>query len=253
MRALPLVRACAREQGFDIYATRKPWRYDQFHPTVVSVVLDRLLAPLRFGELADPVLLTRKLSAMLNANDDGGLLVGKWGKPYEPDGRHPSKWAGSLALFEAYLEGDGQPVKFAQCWVFAGCLTTACRLLGIACRPVSCYNSAHDTDFDRAIDKFFEEDGTKSAEGNDDSIWVAMQELKPLVFLIAPRPCLLTGPPCEPLLGAPRCASMRLDAPRPCLLTGPPSEPLLDAPRCASMRLDAPRCASSLLAHGSIV
>ena len=44
------------------------------------------------------------------------------------------------------------------------------RCLGVPCRPVSNYWSAHDGGFDRNIDKYFEADGAKSTT-TEDSIW----------------------------------------------------------------------------------
>ena len=56
-------------------AQRKPWKYDQFDPELVSIVLTDMLAPCSRAELSDPVLLSRKISAMVNANDDVRSVV----------------------------------------------------------------------------------------------------------------------------------------------------------------------------------
>jgi transglutaminase 1 len=52
-----------------------------------------------------------------------------------------------------------RPVKFAQCWVFAGCLTTIARCLGIPSRIVTNYSSAHDTQASMTVDYFVDDDG----------------------------------------------------------------------------------------------
>ena len=111
-----------------------------------------------------------------------------------------------------WLCRDPQPVhedtqtclKFAQCWVFSGVLTSCTaslsmyiyisltptdrythtvfdynwyvlfppavmRCLGLPARSISNFNSAHDTQFNRVIDRFFSEDGEMINKG--DSVW----------------------------------------------------------------------------------
>lgn len=58
----------------------------------------------------------------MNSYDDDGLIEGKWNGGFE-DGTNPMSWTGSLAFFERYLH-SGQTVKYAQCWVFSGAVTT---------------------------------------------------------------------------------------------------------------------------------
>lgn len=64
-----------------------------------------------------------------------------------------------------------KPVKFAQCWVFAGCLTTIARVVGIPSRIVTNYSSAHDTQASMTVDYFVDDDGKIMEEMNADSIW----------------------------------------------------------------------------------
>lgn len=71
----------------------------------------------------DPIRLSRIISKMVNSNDDNGVLEGNWSGHYE-DGTSPSAWAGSVAILEQYLETQTS-VKYGQCWVFAGVVTTS--------------------------------------------------------------------------------------------------------------------------------
>ena len=127
-------------------------------------------------------MLSRRFSALINGNDEGGLLWGNWSGDYK-DGTAPSHWSSSTDIFREYAQ-TGKPVKWGQCFAFAGCMTTCMRCLGIPCRPgplrfypqmligcceVTNYWSAHDVHSNRAIDKFFEQDGSRTSK--EDSIW----------------------------------------------------------------------------------
>lgn len=59
-------------------------------------------------------------------DSDGGILVGLWSgndKDYA-DGTDPTSWSGSEAILKEYMKTK-KPVKYAQCWVFGGTLTTS--------------------------------------------------------------------------------------------------------------------------------
>lgn len=58
-------------------------------------------------------------------NDDGGILSGLWSANDEDyaDGTDPTAWSGSSAIIEEYVASK-MPIKYAQCWVFGGTLTT---------------------------------------------------------------------------------------------------------------------------------
>ena len=89
---------------------------------------------------------------MVNYNDDDGVMMGKWGAPYD-DGTAPWDWNGSVAVLRKYMESGGQPVKYGQCWVFSALVVTVCRALGLPCRSVTNYVSAHDTNRSLTIDR----------------------------------------------------------------------------------------------------
>lgn len=110
----------------------------------------------------------------MNSYDDNGLLIGRWDGDYK-DGISPHAWTGSVAIMEQYLSEGGQPVKYGQCWVFSAVVVTMCRALGIPCRSVTNYVSAHDTNRSLTIDKYFDKDGNEIERGPDgesnDSCW----------------------------------------------------------------------------------
>lgn len=59
----------------------------------------------------------------MNANDDNGALVGNWSSDFA-GGTPPTSWIGSTAILRQFYKKQ-KPVKFAQCWVFSGVLSTS--------------------------------------------------------------------------------------------------------------------------------
>jgi len=105
-----------------------------------------------------------------NFNDqDGGVLYGRWDSNYPKDTTPPTAWSGSVAILEQFWQKKNV-VKFAQCWVFSGLVTTLLRAIGIPTRSVTNFASAHDSDASMTIDFHFDEDG-KPLKELDDSVW----------------------------------------------------------------------------------
>ncbi|XP_035218185.1 hemocyte protein-glutamine gamma-glutamyltransferase-like [Stegodyphus dumicola] len=149
----------------------RPWVFGQFSDAVLPAsvfLLER--SGLDYSSRGNPVKVVRAISAMVNSNDDNGVLIGNWSGNYE-DGTAPWSWTGSSAILEQYLSSGGKPVRYGQCWVFSGVCTTVCRALGIPCRSVTNFVSAHDTDDSLTVDKYFDADGNELEEFNFDSIW----------------------------------------------------------------------------------
>ena len=57
-----------------------------------------------------------------NAPDDNGVLIGNWSGDYA-GGTSPLFWVGSVRILEEFWRTK-KPVKFGQCWVFSGVVTT---------------------------------------------------------------------------------------------------------------------------------
>uniref|UniRef100_A0A8C2HMZ2 protein-glutamine gamma-glutamyltransferase n=1 Tax=Cyprinus carpio TaxID=7962 RepID=A0A8C2HMZ2_CYPCA len=118
---------------------------------------------------SNPVYIGRVISAMVNCNDDKGVLMGNWSGDYK-DGVNPSKWSGSADILRMWSETQFSPVKYGQCWVFAAVMCTVMRALGIPTRVVTNFNSAHDTDGNMTIEEYYNEKGEKLSMSRD-SIW----------------------------------------------------------------------------------
>lgn len=149
------------------------WIYGQFADSVLPGAMLMLNhSKLDYTGRASPILVSRAISKLVNSeNDDKGIVVGNWSGMYD-DGTAPWMWTGSPAIMDEYFKNGGeQSVKYGQCWVFAGVATTVCRTLGIPCRTVTNFVSAHDTDRSLTVDKYFDKDGEKIEGVSNDSIW----------------------------------------------------------------------------------
>uniref|UniRef100_A0A671SD10 protein-glutamine gamma-glutamyltransferase n=1 Tax=Sinocyclocheilus anshuiensis TaxID=1608454 RepID=A0A671SD10_9TELE len=158
--------------------TTVPWNFGQFEKDVVDIcfeVLDNSPAALKNSEMdianrGSPVYVSRTITAMVNANDDRGVVSGRWDGEYS-DGVAPTRWTGSVPILRRWSEGGGQKVRYGQCWVFTGVACTVLRCLGIPTRCITNYSSAHDTDANISVDYLFNDQLESVSEGRKDSIW----------------------------------------------------------------------------------
>ncbi|KAJ8921065.1 hypothetical protein NQ315_015861 [Exocentrus adspersus] len=155
------------------YNRLKPviWKYDQFEKDVLdcSLYLVHIVGKVKSSNRSDPVKTARALAAAVNAADDLGAVMGNWSTDHG-GGTAPTKWIGSMEILQKYYKKK-KPVKYGQCWVFSGVLTTICRALGIPARTITNYSSAHDTQNSLTVDYFMDENGSILEELNSDSIW----------------------------------------------------------------------------------
>ena len=64
----------------------------------------------------------------------------------------PGDWTGTRELFALHVASGFRKVQYCQCFVYAGVVTTVGRALGIATRPVTTFQSAHDGEANRAVE-----------------------------------------------------------------------------------------------------
>ncbi|XP_011619994.2 protein-glutamine gamma-glutamyltransferase 5-like isoform X2 [Takifugu rubripes] len=157
--------------------SRRPWLYGQYEPGVLEACLQLLqVSPQHLSDKrkdyilrADPVYLSRVICAMVNCNDDLGILLGRWQDSYE-DGVSPTEWGGSADILRRWASSNCSPVRYGQCWVFASVLCTVMRVLGIPSRVVTVFNAAHDSDGNLSIEEYYSSTGEK-LNLTKDSVW----------------------------------------------------------------------------------
>lgn len=59
----------------------------------------------------------------VNSNDEKGVVEGKWSGKFR-SGTNPLRWSGSVAILRKWYRARYRPVRYGQCWVFAGVTCT---------------------------------------------------------------------------------------------------------------------------------
>ncbi|XP_026111484.1 protein-glutamine gamma-glutamyltransferase 5 [Carassius auratus] len=155
----------------------RPWSFDQYEKGILDICMKLLqVSPQHQADMgkdlqnrSNPVYIGRVISAMVNSNDDKGVITGNWSGDYS-GGVNPSKWSGSADILRMWAETQFRPVKYGQCWVFAAVMCTVMRALGIPTRVITNFNSAHDTNGNMVIEEYYNEMGEKLSFSRD-SIW----------------------------------------------------------------------------------
>lgn len=148
----------------------RSWSYGQFEDGILDACLYMMdKAQMDLSGRGNPIKVSRVGSAMINSKDDEGVLVGSWDNIYAY-GVPPSAWTGSVDILLEYRSSKN-PVRYGQCWVFAGVFNTFLRCLGIPARVITNYFSAHDNDANLQMDIFLEEDGSVNSKLTKDSVW----------------------------------------------------------------------------------
>ncbi|KAM8917241.1 protein-glutamine gamma-glutamyltransferase E isoform 2-T2 [Spinachia spinachia] len=164
-------------KGSNNYIISTKWDYGQFQDKMVDIclrILDvnhkHLIDPADdVSARCNPIYVSRVVSAMINSEDDSGVLMGRWGGSYD-GGYSPSQWTGSHTILKRWFKSGCSRVKYGQCWVFAGVMCSVMRLLGVPCRVVTNYQSAHDNNKNLIIDVYHADYGVRERP-SPDSIW----------------------------------------------------------------------------------
>lgn len=101
------------------------WKYAQFEKDILecSLYLVSKVGKVTGQARSDSVRTVRALSAAVNSADDNGCVMGNWSDEHD-GGTPPTKWVGSMEIMQKYYKKK-KPVKYGQCWVFSGVLSTS--------------------------------------------------------------------------------------------------------------------------------
>uniref|UniRef100_A0A3P9QF09 Protein-glutamine gamma-glutamyltransferase 2 n=1 Tax=Poecilia reticulata TaxID=8081 RepID=A0A3P9QF09_POERE len=163
-------------RGGGDYISPMFWDFGQFEQGMVKICLKMLDLNVKYwlnpaddvSARCSPIYVSRVVSAMINSSDEGGVVMGNWGNDYS-GGFPPTYWSGSYAILKQWYNSYYRSVRYGQCWVFAGVMCSVMRLLGIPCRVVSNFQSAHDTNKNLTIDNYFDNNGAMERESKDKS------------------------------------------------------------------------------------
>ncbi|XP_069506246.1 protein-glutamine gamma-glutamyltransferase E-like [Ambystoma mexicanum] len=164
--------------GNEKYVQPFGWNYGQFEDDILNICLELLdlntnyrTDPVKdYSQRSDAIYVGRVISAMVNSNDDYGVVEGRWDGNFS-DGEDPNHWSSSVEILTKWQREGYKPVKYGQCWVFAGVMCTVLRCLGIPTRVITNFNSAHNTDANLSIDLYYDENGKFLDDITVDSIW----------------------------------------------------------------------------------
>ncbi|CAL4062123.1 unnamed protein product [Meganyctiphanes norvegica] len=165
-------------------AKGRPWVFGQFDDCMLPTACVLLeMSKLNHTERGNPAKVVRALASMIQASrnqrrhfeDNDGLIEPK----YEDDfrgGQNPHLWTGSVRIIEEFLRQGTNPVKYGQCWIMSALLTSFCRALGLAARPITAYTAAHETQDTLTVDRYIDRFGDVMERGpsrdQPDALWV---------------------------------------------------------------------------------
>ncbi|NXY82337.1 F13A factor, partial [Alcedo cyanopectus] len=148
----------------------RSWSYGQFEESILDACLFLMdKAELELSGRGNPIKICRVASAVINSKDENGVIAGSWDNTYT-NGVPPSAWTGSVDILMEYYSSK-QPVRYGQCWVFAGVFNTFLRCLGIPARLITTYCSAHDNNANLQLDFILDDEGKVDTKLTKDSVW----------------------------------------------------------------------------------
>ena len=140
----------------------RKWVFGQYEAGVLDIVC-KVLSRATAKPKNDTVTIVRAVSAIANNHTKGGIVEGRWTRDFS-GGTNPLDWSSSVQILKQYNRTN-QPVKYGQCYVFVGVVTTILRALGIPTRTITTDFSGIDRTRTVVLDKCIDENGNVYKDG----------------------------------------------------------------------------------------
>ena len=152
------------DSGVMYYGTgyTRDWVFGQYEAGVLDIVF-KVLDRATNGTKNNAVTISRAISAIANNYTKGGIIEGRWNSGFA-GGTHPLDWTSSVQILKEYNRTN-RPVKYGQCYIFAGVVTTILRAMGIPTRTITTDSPAVDKTRDILVNRCIDEDGYSYTEG----------------------------------------------------------------------------------------
>jgi hypothetical protein len=167
------------------------WDYNLKHSSVGNVTTGMVSQIKDLQKRRNPLYVATFLAANLDSNNsDFGIMEGNWNiTDFKPD-QCPSCWKDSGMICRKYLMQGRNPVKYAQCWVFAELLTGMLRFLGIIARTVKIHNCHIDIHNVSGVDFF--DDSVKMKGDNSVDISKYLNSDEEMKYIMSDKLDVLT-------------------------------------------------------------
>lgn len=137
------------------------WRYNLLDSNMIEFTMNKIN---RLNDRSLINIIRFLISEMSSSNSVTGLIEARWEIDF-PNGKNPMSFRSPSEIFKEWSKKK-RPVKYGQCWIFAECMTTIFRFLGISTRTIFAENSHVNTSLNCGIDMMLD---CESMKDNDDS------------------------------------------------------------------------------------
>lgn len=148
------------------------WRYNYLDSNMIEFTMNKIN---RIEDHSIINIIRFLISEMSSINSVTGLLDARWGIEFL-DGNNPMSWNSPTEIFAEWIKNK-RPVKYGQCWIFAECLTTIFRFLGLPTRTIFAENSHINTSLNGGIDMMLDCESMKSSNNPNEEYYFRIDNI----------------------------------------------------------------------------